>query len=515
MDSLSMKTVWIMMLATYSVCSFLVMLLWMQNRRRYGGTHLWAVGFVCQTLGVFLIIMRGLIPDFLSIVAGNASILCGAALIFIGLEVFLGREGSYRSCAVLMVPWLFVQIWGTYIHPSITLRSVNSTAGLIIVFVFCLRLLLFKTGPETRMLAREVVLAFAGYCALSLVRLAHLLSTGIRTHDFFRAGAFEIFIFVCYSLFFIMLTHSFAFMVNKRLMKEVNAEKDKFAKAFHSAPFGMVIKRMSDGLILEINQEYGKTTGYAAAEMVGRTVPSMHIWERDEDRRAMIEELITNGRVHGIEAVLRTKDGSKITGLYSAEIISIDGEEAILSTINDITERKRMEERIRDISTRDPLTNIYNRRYILERLEVIMKEYERVGRPFTLAMIDLDHFKSVNDTFGHGAGDMVLIDFTRIVAANIRPYDLFGRYGGEEFLVIFVSTAKPHAETITARILELVQNRKVDAAGTSLRYAFSCGLADSSEFGSGALSIERMIGMIDRRLYEAKRTGRSRIVSEG
>ena len=513
MDAISMRTVWVMMLATYSVCSFLVTLLWLQNRRRYGGTHLWAAGFVCQALGVFLIVMRGVIPDWMSIIAGNASILAGASLTFIGLELFVGRKGSYRANAALLAVFLCVQTWGTYVHPSITLRAINSTAGLIAVFIFCIRLLLFRVDADTRRMAWEVALAFSGYCILSLVRLAHLLSTGIGTSDFFRAGAFEIVIFICYSLFFIMLTHSFTFMVNRRLIKEVNAEKDKLAKAFHSAPFGMVIKRMSDGLILDINEEYEKTTGYAASEMVGKTMPSMQIWERDEDRRAMLEELISNGKVHGLEAALKTRNGSSITGLYSAEIISIDGEEAILSTINDITQRKMMEERIRDISTRDPLTDIYNRRYILERLSVIMQEYGRVGRCFSLAMIDLDHFKAVNDTWGHPAGDFILTDFTKTVAASIRPYDLFGRYGGEEFLVIFVNIGKSHAETIVGRILELVQSRPVVVNDGTIRYTFSCGLADCSDFNDADISIEHMISIIDRRLYEAKRSGRCRIVS--
>ena len=227
----------------------------------------------------------------------------------------------------------------------------------------------------------------------------------------------------------------------------------------------------------------------------------------------MLEELISNGKVHGLEAALKTRNGSSITGLYSAEIISIDGEEAILSTINDITQRKMMEERIRDISTRDPLTDIYNRRYILERLSVIMQEYGRVGRCFSLAMIDLDHFKAVNDTWGHPAGDFILTDFTKTVAASIRPYDLFGRYGGEEFLVIFVNIGKSHAETIVGRILELVQSRPVVVNDGTIRYTFSCGLADCSDFNDADISIEHMISIIDRRLYEAKRSGRCRIVS--
>jgi diguanylate cyclase (GGDEF)-like protein/PAS domain S-box-containing protein len=512
MTFLSMKTVWLMMLSTYGVCTILVIMLWIQNRRRYAGTHLWAAGFACQTAGVLCIIMRNAIPDWLSIIAGNSSILTGATLVLIGLQLFHGKKGSYIPNAVLLAVFFVIEIYTTYPYPNMTLRSLNSTAGLLIIFIQCIRILTTRIDPAKRILAREVSIAFAGYALLSIVRIVHLAYTGSRNTDFFRSGVFETIIFTCYPLLFIMLTHSLSFMLNKRLMKEISTEKEKFSKAFHSAPFAIVLTRISDGRIFEINEKFLHVTGYSASEIEGKTMPELQIWESAADRKAMIENLITQGEVHGIEASFRTKTGQQITVIFSAEIVTIDGEEAILSTINDITERKQMEEKIRDISTRDSLTNIYNRRYILERLETIMAEHKRLMHTFTLAMIDLDRFKEVNDTYGHQAGDFILIDFTKTVAADIRPYDLFGRYGGEEFLVIFVNIEKSPAAAIMDRILNLARRKEVEFNTERISYTFSCGIADSTEFEKENLSAERMIEVIDRRLYAAKRAGRNRIV---
>ncbi len=184
----------------------------------------------------------------------------------------------------------------------------------------------------------------------------------------------------------------------------------------------------------------------------------------------------------------------------------------MFGTMSDISERKALEERILEISIRDSLTGIYNRRYVFERLEEIFAEYIRRNRNFSIAIMDIDHFKRVNDTFGHQAGDFILKQFADIVNASIRTYDILGRYGGEEFILVSVNTMPHETIALIERIMNVIRERVFVYHGREICFRFSCGMADTSEFPHGTLSIEKMVELADQRLYVAKETGRDRLI---
>jgi diguanylate cyclase (GGDEF)-like protein len=171
-----------------------------------------------------------------------------------------------------------------------------------------------------------------------------------------------------------------------------------------------------------------------------------------------------------------------------------------------------MEEKIRELAIRDPLTAIYNRRYIFERLDEIVAEYGRRGRNFCISLIDLDNFKTVNDTHGHQAGDFVLKEFSGALSSSVRQYDLLGRYGGEEFIIISPSASAQETCAVIERIMVLVRGKKFVFNEKNIRFTFSCGIVDSAEFSAETLSVEALIALADLRLYEAKKAGRDRFV---
>jgi len=166
--------------------------------------------------------------------------------------------------------------------------------------------------------------------------------------------------------------------------------------------------------------------------------------------------------------------------------------------------------RIQELATQDDLTGLFNRRHMLERLHTERHRCIRSGRRFGLAMIDIDHFKRVNDQFGHGAGDHVLAKVASTIAAGLRETDVVARWGGEEFLVMFTDTDVETAERVLSRIQLALQHTTVSEAASMLRVTFSAGVTGYQPDEV----LTRTIDRADRALYRAKAAGRACVVSD-
>ena len=160
--------------------------------------------------------------------------------------------------------------------------------------------------------------------------------------------------------------------------------------------------------------------------------------------------------------------------------------------------------RLEDLSFKDALTDVYNRRYFTIRMEEEFKRHTRFHEPLSLAILDVDHFKDVNDRFGHRAGDEALRDIARLLLKHSRSFSVVTRYGGDEFAIILVNTAKTGAVTYAERIRSVVEQHPFRHGATTV----SLGVACLPEHGSSA---EDLIVAADRALYDAKRLGRNRV----
>ena len=157
-------------------------------------------------------------------------------------------------------------------------------------------------------------------------------------------------------------------------------------------------------------------------------------------------------------------------------------------------------EEIRSYSNRDFLTGCYNRRYLFDAGIKLYHSLRRVEKPVSIAIMDLDHFKNLNDTYGHIAGDLVLKKFANILQESIRGSDFVVRYGGEEFLMFLGSCDKEEAKRIIEqRVREIVKKSYVDYEGERITFDFSCGICDKGE------CFEELIKRADEKLYEAKK----------
>ncbi len=163
------------------------------------------------------------------------------------------------------------------------------------------------------------------------------------------------------------------------------------------------------------------------------------------------------------------------------------------------------------LARRDALTELFNRRYFHERYEVELRRAWRTASPLAVLMIDADHFKALNDTHGHQAGDEVLRRMALVCAGALRPYDLLARYGGEEFVVLLPGLQLEAACTVAERIRQAVaEMRSITVAGTELRTTVSVGVAclDRSE-GNVDSEGPALLQRADRAMYRAKEAGRN------
>jgi diguanylate cyclase (GGDEF)-like protein len=165
------------------------------------------------------------------------------------------------------------------------------------------------------------------------------------------------------------------------------------------------------------------------------------------------------------------------------------------------------------LATIDDLTQLFNRRYFFERFNQEMERAKRYQRPLSCLILDIDHFKHVNDTYGHLSGDQVLIDIAQILINNCRQSDLAGRYGGEELIILLLETDSPGAMIIAERIREMIeQHQTVDDRREIIRVTVSMGVVSLTGPELEKMDKnERIVQYADDALLQAKKDGRNRI----
>jgi len=185
-------------------------------------------------------------------------------------------------------------------------------------------------------------------------------------------------------------------------------------------------------------------------------------------------------------------------------------ETALLSMVGNIMSialtNARLFMKIQDMALKDPLTQLYNRRYFYEQLSKQIEQCRREQKPCCVLLCDIDHFKRINDNHGHSAGDTVLISFAEKCSTTIREYDVLARYGGEEFIFLLPGMSVQEGRHAAERVRQLIAASTFDHEGAALQVTTSCGVAS---FPENARSIDELIERADEALYEAKKRGRN------
>jgi diguanylate cyclase (GGDEF)-like protein len=175
----------------------------------------------------------------------------------------------------------------------------------------------------------------------------------------------------------------------------------------------------------------------------------------------------------------------------------------------EISERKRIEEMLEELSRTDYLTGILNRRAMTQRLEELSKSITDQSESFCIILLDLDHFKEINDSYGHDVGDQTLKHAVERLRHGIRESDLLGRWGGEEFLIMLPRTSLPEAQGLAERLCSSLAGSRMESDGQSVAVTGSFGVAD---FRPGKEDLDDCLKRTDDALYQAKTEGRNRII---
>ncbi len=305
----------------------------------------------------------------------------------------------------------------------------------------------------------------------------------------------------------------------ERTSEALEAARRRFQQAFHSAPTGMALVRLSDNRIVDANDSLAQMLHHSRKYLVGRSI--REITHPDDLRisaaeRARIELGIDSS--YRIEQRYRRRDGEFVWAKTQVAVTEEDGVSLAITHIEDISEQRRAAERLSHAATHDPLTELPNRASILERIDELLEvaELDEVAVLF----IDLDNFKLVNDSLGHAVGDELLRDVAARFRSVMRQGDELARFGGDEF-VVFVNGVTQETDNSTgeirvgpldpAKVAERLRRSlhdSVEIDGHELVVSASIGFATNSQPGVVASELLREA---DAAMYRAKAAGRDRV----
>ena len=288
-------------------------------------------------------------------------------------------------------------------------------------------------------------------------------------------------------------------------------DRQKFFAIFDHVRDYAIFTLTLDGLIDEWNHSMERYAGWLADEVQGSSM-SLCFPEDDPDRPKLDRLLAEARRIGSVETEgwQRRRDGSR---LWANSVITAlpDATGTIRGFVvvsRDMTERKQFEDSMKQLAMVDPLTGAFNRRRGDALLAIEFGRHLRFGRPFAVLMIDVDHFKAINDNFGHQVGDDVLCALVQTCKNALRAIDMVARWGGEEFLVVLPETDSAAAISIAERLRGVVEASEIShATGENTRITISIVAAVAADD-----SIKELLRRSDLALYEAKASGRNRVV---
>ena len=490
--------------------AFAATALWRMSRPMPAPRY-WMIGAWTLVLGVLMFgIFISTRNPALNII-GNLLQLCGEAIIVLGVFRFIGRPVPYwiLPASVLVFGSFNLHYW-VYAGNSDLLMTVYAVVpGLLPVQAVWL-LLKLRDDPDTRP-ARLLV----GVC-LSLYSLV-TFARGILAWQAYASGEtyvqpYESFSYLLpYNLGIPALVMGFigmTLMTMQRILSDsrTNAERARqsalrFERLLNVSSAGIAVIR--DGRISDANRQLEALLGIPRETLLDSEF-SQYAKPRS---RSLLLRTVHEAGGELVDVDIRRVDGSILhveLRVLPLEDVSAD----CIAEIRDVSHRRTLEDELKRLATVDPLTGAMNRRYFNSLFSRALKRAARHETPLCLAMLDLDHFKKINDLHGHQAGDEALRQFSRYCERQARGTDVFARIGGEEFVLLMADTSIEGAMIILGRLREGVAAMRLHGSQGMFQIQVSAGIA---QYRRGD-SMESLTQRADKALYEAKLTGRNRIV---
>ncbi len=266
----------------------------------------------------------------------------------------------------------------------------------------------------------------------------------------------------------------------------------------------------SDGRFQFVNDTACRFLGYSREQLLTFSLMDIDPYFPAEAWPEQWQQLKHDGSIK-LEAIHRTKDGREIPVEIAANYLVFEGLEYNCAFVRDISERKTLQRELERQARIDYLTGIANRRYFIEQGEAELARSDRYGNQLSVFMLDLDHFKAVNDQHGHSVGDQVLQKLGSIFMETLREIDIPGRLGGEEFAVLLPETDADRAMDVAERLRSVIADTPIHLdSGRVLHFTASIGIAT---LNGRKTSIGALLSMADKALYQAKQSGRNKVCS--
>ncbi len=375
----------------------------------------------------------------------------------------------------------------------------NSLSLGLIILGFC-----FLLKPKMEKTGGFMVTAFSLF-ALAFYFFFQTFKSG---QEFLATGQYEIIIIASLIVGLVMVSANVMWYQLEFLLTDSKKSKEKLRLVIQTSPFPIVISKLRDDSLILVNDKAANIFGIDTKHP--ENYKTSDFFADASNRKDLFSALEHKDELENFEVALKkTNSTEKFWMLTSCRVIDFEQEIALYAAFQDISEIKEKESKLYDQATRDPLTNCYNRRQFEELAKKEIYKTSRNGSPFTIVMIDADHFKNVNDTYGHATGDVVLKELAECCRKTLRESDIIVRYGGEEFVLMLPETPVDLAYPVCDRLRENIAALEVIGVNNEVvKFTVSMGLAESSV----ADGLDEIIEIADAALYIAKQTGRNRLV---
>jgi len=393
----------------------------------------------------------------------------------------LRNDGSVRWVTVAEVPWALFQSGAEAMGGADTLRLVTVTD---VDAVYRQAVLADADASRTGRPVADTLLEYGSTIGYEAPVLVATDSPRVPVKGAFRDGS------------------GIAGVIQN--LDDLNPNEERLEAILEQSPIGVSVSRRDDGCIIFVNTRFAELIGLPREKLIGSRARDYYL--DSHQRLRVLERLRGGGGVTNMEVQFRRADGSPFWTLFTVNQAVIQGTAVNLAWIYDYTERRSMEEALRDMASRDPLTGIFNRRSFMDMARAQLARAHRFHEPLSVFVLDVDHFKRINDTFGHATGD----DALRMVAAGcqaiLREYDILGRLGGEEFVVVLPGATADESRVVAERVRRHLARMPIEAPDGTFRLTVSIGIAGLE----GATdTLERAIHRADLALYRAKHLGRN------
>ncbi len=297
--------------------------------------------------------------------------------------------------------------------------------------------------------------------------------------------------------------------LNKRLVRSERTYHNLFENAAEG-----IFRSNPSGRLIHVNPAMAQILGYQSPEHLLKEPSGKSRLECQEGYKKLYAAVTRNGGCKQYQTEIIRKEGDCIWAEFSAQAFCDDNGALthIDGLVLDITERKKRHAHLCRMANRDGLTGVYNRRRFMEKLQESFRQACESHHPLSLIMIDVDYFKTVNDRFGHVAGDQALKRIASACRKGLRDRDILGRLGGEEFAVILWDVDRIRSLQIAERLRKNVEKDVLCIADDVIKTTVSIGLCT---LNSGVSDVQGLLKAADKALYRAKREGRNRVCAYG